>query len=89
MNPAVNGVNPSSIVKNGVTLEFNYPRSIEAIAGCTFIVKWSETLLGGSWIAVGVTEQVTSATATVQQIKATLPAGTSTGRFVRLRVTNP
>jgi len=89
MNPEVNGVSPTGIVKNGSTLEFTYPRSLEAKVECTFIVEWSETLQAGSWSAVGVSEQVLSTTSTLEQVKASLPAGTLGRRFVRLRVTNP
>jgi hypothetical protein len=89
MNPEVNGVSPTGIVKNGSTLEFTYPRSVEAKAECTFIVEWSETLLAGSWSAAGVSEHILSTTSTLEQVKASLPAGSLGRRFVRLRVTNP
>ena len=49
----------------------------------------SETLLDGSWNTVGVSEQVLSTTSTLEQVKASLPAGTLGRRFVRLGVTNP
>ena len=89
MNPEVNSLSPTGIALNGSTLEFTYPRSLEAKVECTFIVEWSETLQAGSWSAVGVSEQVLSTTSTLEQVKASLPAGTLGRRFVRLRVTNP
>jgi hypothetical protein len=89
MDPQANGVSPTGIVYNGSTLEFTYPRSLEAKLECTFIVEWSETLLDGSWSTVGVSEQVLSTTSTLEQVKATIPSGSLGRRFVRLRVTNP
>ncbi|MGV3664075.1 MAG: cadherin-like beta sandwich domain-containing protein, partial [Prosthecobacter sp.] len=90
MNPTVNGVSPVVAVKNGSVLEFTYPRSIEAMAECTFVVEWSDTLVSGSWSTTGVTENILSATATVQQVKVSIPAGAGVERrFVRLRVTRP
>ncbi|MGV3661374.1 MAG: beta strand repeat-containing protein [Prosthecobacter sp.] len=89
MDPALSGVVPIVFVKNGSTLEFTYPRSIEATVECTFIVEWSDTLIGNDWSVAGVTEQIMSATSTVQQVKASLPDGGGPRRFVRLRLTTP
>lgn len=89
MNPTVPGLQPVTFVKNGSTLEFSYPRSVEATVECTFIVEWSDTLMPGSWDTAGVNEQILSDNGTLQQVKATLPAGNPVRRFVRLRVTNP
>lgn len=89
MNPAVPGLQPVTFVKNGSTLEFSYPRSVEATVECTFIVEWSDTLMPGSWGTAGVNEQILSDNGTLQQVKASLPAGNPVRRFVRLRVTNP
>lgn len=89
MSPEAPGVSPANIVKNGGTLEFTYPRSIEASAECTFIVEWSDTLLPGSWSSAGVSEAVINTTSTVEQIQASFPAGSNDRRFARLRVTRP
>lgn len=90
MNPTLNGVSPLAVTKNGSVLELTYPRSIEAMAECTFIVEWSDTLVSGSWSTTGVTENILSSTATLQQVKSSIPAGTGVDRrFARLRVTRP
>lgn len=92
------GQNPSAsttlstplIPVSGTTIEFYYPRSVAAVAaGTGFVVEWSDTLASGSWSAAGVTQQVLSDNGTLQQVKATLPAGTNSKRFVRLRVVAP
>lgn len=68
-------------------LTFTYPRAKAAVAsGATFVVEWSETLAPGSWSSTGVTEEVISDDVLIQQVRATIPAGTGAKRFVRLRV---
>lgn len=90
MNPAVTGVSPLAVVRSASTLDVTYPRSIEAMTECTFIIEWSDTLLSGSWSTSGVTESILSATSTLQQVKASIPAASGVQRrFVRLRVTRP
>lgn len=89
LDPATNTPQPGSMTKNDSILEFTYPRSTSALAECTFTVEWSDTLLAGSWNSTGVTESILSATSTLQQVKATIPGGAGSSRFVRLRVTTP
>ena len=91
MNPTVTGVTPTSVGYNSgtSTLTFSYQRSVQAMAECTFIVEWSDTLLSSSWSSTGVTEQINSDNGTVQQVTASIPASGQTRRFARLRVTNP
>jgi hypothetical protein len=73
---------------NGSSVEFTYPRSVEAVnAGTVFTVEWSDSLPGTAWSTAGVTQAVLSDNGTTQQVKATLPAGTNGKRFVRLKVT--
>ena len=92
------GLNPSSssplstplLPASGASIEFYYPRSVAAFAaGTGFVVEWSDTLATNSWSTSGVTQQVQSDNGTLQQVKATLPAGTSGKRFVRLRIVAP
>jgi hypothetical protein len=86
-NPHANARAAIGLVKNGATLEFTYTRANAALAdGVTFIVEWSDTLLANSWSQTGVTEQILSDNDPVQMVKATLPAGSGSARFVRLRV---
>jgi uncharacterized delta-60 repeat protein len=87
MHPKESNGPPGTAARNGSELEFTYPRANAAVtAGVQFIVEWSDSLVGLSWSSVGVTESVLSDNGTVQQVKATLPAGSLGRRFVRLRV---
>lgn len=88
LNPTTASTLPITSVRNGATFEFTYTRSVAALnAGAVFTVEWSDTLPGTSWSTTGVTQTILSDNSTVQQVKATIPAGTSGRRFVRLRVT--
>jgi beta-glucanase (GH16 family)/regulation of enolase protein 1 (concanavalin A-like superfamily) len=79
-----------TLVKNGNTLDFTYTRSNAAIAdGILFTVEWDDTLAAIVWSDVGITEQLLSDNGTLQTVGASLPIGTATRRFVRLRVTAP
>ncbi len=69
---------------------FTYSRSVTAVnAGAVFTVEWSDTLPGTSWSASEVIEQVLSDNGTVQQVRATIPAGSNGRRFAHLKVTAP
>ena len=69
---------------------FRYRRSVEAInAGAVFAVEWSDSLPGTGWSTAGVAEQVLADDGIVQEVQATLPAGSTGRRFVRLSVTGP
>jgi hypothetical protein len=74
----------------GANIEFTYTRN-RAAAGVSYVVEWSDTLAPGSWSTVGVVETDISEdpNSPLQTIKATVPPGTGTKRFVRLRVTQP
>jgi hypothetical protein len=89
-HPATRGVLNTSVTRTGGNVEFVYPRNVAAFAaGTEYFVEWSDSLPGTSWSTVGVVEEVQSDNGTLQQIKATLPAGTGNKRFVRLRITLP
>ena len=88
--PKTSNGQPGSLLKNGATLEFTYPRSHAAVAdGITFTVEWSDTL-GDDWSSSGVTQSELPGTdnGTTLLWKATVPAG-SDKRFLHLRVTAP
>ena len=91
LSPTSSSVLPANAVRKGATLEFTYTRSVSALnAGTTYTVEWSDTLLGPDpWDSAGVTEEILSDNGTVQVVKATVPAGGSHQRFVRLKVTAP
>ncbi len=83
-NPNAATTRPATLVKNGAILEFTYTKN-NAATDVTFIVEWSDTLAAGSWSNGGVTEQSLGG----NTVKATIPAGSGSKRFVRLRVTQP
>jgi hypothetical protein len=89
LNPTTASKLPVSAVLNGANVEFTYTRNVSALnAGAAFAVEWSDTL-ANDWQAAGVSETILSDDGTVQQVKATLPAGTAGHRFVHLKVTAP
>lgn len=90
LNPTTSSTIPSTTTRNGSNIEFIYQRSIEAHnAGVIFTVEWNDTLASNSWSTAGVTQELLSNNGTIHQMKATLPAGSTGQRFIRLRVTTP
>ena len=76
---------PASVQPAGGNLEYTYTRGTAAYnGGMTFQVEWSDDLT--TWFTAGVVESLLSENETHQQVKATLPAGSSGRRFVHLRV---
>ena len=82
---------PGALTRVGNTLEFRYQRAKRALAdGFTFRVEFRDDLASGNWSNAGVTEQVLSEDAQLQQVKAslTIPATQSRG-FARVNVSAP
>jgi hypothetical protein len=73
----------------GETFAFHYRRNKLALADIIYQVEWSETLADNDWHTTGVTEEILSDDDSIQQIQATVPAGTSGSRFVHLKMTRP
>jgi hypothetical protein len=89
-SPSLPGALSTPLTAASANLEFVYPRSVSALAaGVTYTVEWSDSLSPAAWSTAGVSQQVISDNGTLQQVKATLPAGLAGKRFVRLRVTLP
>ncbi|MFZ2279716.1 MAG: hypothetical protein WAW39_18100, partial [Prosthecobacter sp.] len=89
LNPTTASPPPAGAVRNGANLEFTYTRSVAALnAGAVFTVEWSDTL-ANDWQSTGVSEAILSDNGSVQQVKATLPAGSAGHRFMHLKVTAP
>ena len=85
LDPTKSSKLPTSANLNGSNLEYNYTRSTTAVNGGTqFLVEWSDDL--STWSSTGVTQTVISDNGTVQQVKASMPAGSGGHRFVHLRV---
>jgi formylglycine-generating enzyme required for sulfatase activity len=76
---------PASVQATGGNLEYTYTRGTAAFNGGTaYQVEWSDDLT--TWSSAGVVETLVGDDGTLQQVKATLPAGSGGRRFVRLRV---
>jgi len=89
-DPNLPGQAPGNLVRSGQTLEFTFSRSITALNnGTLYDVEWSDTLVAPSWSRSGVTQAVLSDDGIRQNLKASIPAGTSGRRFVRLKVSRP
>lgn len=68
---------------------FTYTRRKTAPGEAEFLVEWSDTL-GNGWTTAGVvTAPALSIDATSESVEATIPAGTSGRRFIRVRVSRP
>lgn len=80
---------PGTLTKGTQNLTFKYTRSVGAVnSGLIFTVEWSDTMAPANWSASGVTE-TTVLQGDEVKVTATIPAGTSKRRFVRLVVTAP
>ena len=76
-------------VKDGATLSYTYTRRKTAPGEASFQVEWSDSL-GNDWSVDGVgLETPVSSTADTQTVTVSIPSGTGSRRFVRLRVTQP
>ncbi len=70
----------------GVLLTYSYKRP-RVISDAGYAVEWSDTLAPGSWSSAGVMQQVIADNGTNLTMQATLPAGGTGSRFVRLKIT--
>jgi len=87
MNPTLPGKMPGVLTKGSTKLNFKYTRSLAAVnAGVVFTVERSDTLAPGSWTSSGVTETYVG-NGDTQMVTATVSAGSSHRRFMRLVVT--
>jgi phage gp45-like len=85
--PNSSGVMPAVLALNGANLEYTYTRSTAAKDnGVTYQIEWSETLEAGSWSSETVTQEITSTQGALETVKASVPAGTTGKRFLRLKV---
>lgn len=87
LSPKFPSVADAQLSDGGAVLEYTYSRS-RTVSGVTFSVDWSDSLDTGSWSAAGVTQTDISPVpdSPLQTIKAVIPRGSGSGRFVRLRV---
>jgi len=76
---------PGTLRKAGGLLEFAFTRRRNALSEVSYEVEWSDTL-AGPWSSANVITQAANDENPLQEMKATVPAGTGK-RFLRLRVT--
>ena len=92
-DPQANTLVATPVELNVGDFEFRYARSTAALdSGVTFTVKWSDTLLPGSWSSVGVVDALNTenpGTSDVENRVVTIPEGTNGKRFARLEIFAP
>jgi len=88
LDPQTHSSIPATLVRNGNTLEYTYTRFKAALAEVSFIVEYSDSLLDESWTNLDANEVIPplSDDGTLQTVQTILPAGSGSGRFVRLKV---
>lgn len=85
-----NSSSTASTNVNGSSLEYLYLRSLDALnSGTTFFVEWNDSLNPAQWSSTGVSEVILSDDGIKQQVKASVPAGSTGRRFMRLKVVPP
>lgn len=71
----------------GSVLLYTYSRNKLALADVVFQVEWSDTLAANDWHTTDVTEEIITDDGQQQEVKASIPVGSSSRRFVRLKMT--
>ena len=89
MDPTKRGIQPGALTASGGNLVFKYTRNKAAIRdGMSLAVKWSDSMIAGSWSSTGVGETFVTQGDT-ELVTVTVPMGTNKRRFLRLEVTSP
>ena len=89
-DPTAGNGPPGAVVRNGSTLEFTYTRAVGAFnEGILFNVEWADDLSLLNWSTSGVTEMIVSDDGTIQVVKASLPDGGGSHRYLHLKITRP
>ena len=87
LDPTRPDVMPGSLVQSDAVIEFYYNRSVAALnSGAKYTVEWTDSLAADDWSDVGVVEHIVGDDGVMQEVKATVPRGGSTARFVHLSV---
>ncbi|VGO11735.1 hypothetical protein PDESU_00281 [Pontiella desulfatans] len=85
-SPKVANPDPLLFAVDPAQARLTYPRNVNALADYTFEVIWTDNLSSNTWSSAGVGETVLSDDGAVQQVESTLPMGSSTERYFRLRI---
>ncbi|MBA2432808.1 MAG: hypothetical protein H0V56_11970 [Chthoniobacterales bacterium] len=73
--------------REGSTVSLRYTRIIAAPTEVAYEVQQSSDLV--DWVPAAVQEEVTPISASIQSVKASLPLGTTTRLFLRVRISRP
>jgi PKD repeat protein len=84
LDATVPDVHQPAFAKNGSVLDYTYTRRKTAPGEATFTVEWSDTL-AAPWTPA-VSDPPVSLDPTHESVHTTIPAGSSSRRFVRLRI---
>ena len=85
LDPAVPNHGATPLAINGPSLELTYNRPASVI-DVVYQVEWADTIDAATWNDTGVTQQILADDGTNRTIRATVPRGSGTQRFVRLKV---
>ncbi len=89
-NPNEATTRPGMLVRNDSNFGFTCTRSKAALLdGFKFTVEYSDTLAAESWTAITDPGTVIFDDGTLQEVKALVPAGSGSQRFVRLEIARP
>ena len=66
-------------------LELTYQRPAN-VTDVSYEVQWSDNIDAGAWSSTGVTQQIMSDNGVTRTIRALIPKGATSHRFVRLKV---
>lgn len=87
-DPTTSNPAPITFTDNASTIELIYDRNVHAMADYDFQVVWNDDLTNtDGWFDTDVTEQILNDDGSVQEVKATVPKGSSTQRFLQLSIT--
>ncbi len=87
LDPSVPEHGMTALVIAGASLHFIYTRPA-AVTDVTCQVQWAATIDSATWSSTGVTQQILSDDGAFRTLRATLPKGAGSQRFVRLKVTH-
>lgn len=85
-DPTKPDFDPTTFTSDETTTELTYTRNVNAMADYTFQVIWANELTQETWSSDSVTEEILSDDGSVQQVKATIPVGSSTKRFFQIQI---
>jgi hypothetical protein len=87
LNPAVPEAGALSVESDAAILHLIYPRPA-LVNDLSYTVEWADSIYG-PWSVAGVVQEIIADDGVIRRVRATVPKGQSSQRFVRLKVTKP